>query len=321
MVFYVYLDPEVIPVAASSPPYGVQTLIAILRGFLQNCCIAEFEDYRVQTLIREYVEALPNDFDRKAVKTLLIALQKRNRFVYCLVPEYGTTLDDDAIAMKQAPEALIDLLLLGSAEGCPRWEGDTEIATLDTYQHTHFETTRSRLASDGKTLNEGALEEVAFLDQNLLKALRFARRIEVCDRLFGSKFGDNFEYTTRTTLRWLEIVLADPANCVLIFHCEKPDGKTDRHITMRLKSWRTGRLAKTPIHIQFYELPEGANCLPHERFIFTDQIALEVGRGMDFLDRQTHKNRDISLGYKSAQEVQKLLKAYAAGALPPVVIF
>lgn len=72
-------------------------------------------------------------------------------------------------------------------------------------------------------MREGDSDEQNFLDQNSKKALRFATRIEVCDKLFGRRFGDNYLYTRKIMFRWLEQAINDPSNCKLIFHCGKPD--------------------------------------------------------------------------------------------------
>jgi hypothetical protein len=106
----------------------------------------------------------------------------------------------------------------------------------------------------------------------------------------------------------------------LAFHCGKPKGLTDDHIKTQLSSFRCGRLCRLPIEIHFYQLPNPDKALPHERFILTDQMALEIGRGMDFLDCNTRKNRDVSIGYKSMAEVDDLLRSYAPHGLPVVVV-
>jgi len=88
MVFYVYLQSSAITDAASAGAHGMQNLISILRGFLQNCCLAEFYDDRTRSEIKAAVEKLPEDFDRASLKKVLAQLAKRNRFVYCLEPDY-----------------------------------------------------------------------------------------------------------------------------------------------------------------------------------------------------------------------------------------
>jgi hypothetical protein len=246
MIFYVYLDPAVFPLANNHGPYAVQLLIGVLRGFLQNCFIAEFEDYRVQESIKNNVASLPDTYDRKIIKSLLATLQKRNRFVYCLVPDYSGGKDDLLCVLDQAAGAFLDLLLLKEINSQLVIPREVEVATLVTYQSTDFETRRSLLASEGRTLKEGELDEEEFLNQLFRKALRFAAKIEICDKLFGRRFGDNFEYSAKTLFRWLEKVLIDPSRCKLIFHCGKPDGYGDHHMQTQLASFRHGRLFALP---------------------------------------------------------------------------
>ena len=123
MIFYVYLEPEVISVAKEDGPYAMQCFISILRGFLQNCFIAEFEDYRVQQAIKEQVAALPNTFDRTVIKKLFAALAKRNRFIYCLVSDEGSRRDDVACVLEQAAAAFLDLLLIRERDDLGHSEG------------------------------------------------------------------------------------------------------------------------------------------------------------------------------------------------------
>jgi hypothetical protein len=54
--------------------------------------------------------------------------------------------------------------------------------------------------------------------------------------------------------------------------------------------------------------------------MITDQVVIDIGRGLDFLDRKTHKNRDLTIGYKSFREVDNLLKSYASAMLPRLSI-
>jgi hypothetical protein len=317
------MDPEVISFANDLGVLGLPSLNGILRAFLQNCFIAEFEDYRIQQAIKDRVDSLPDSFDRTITKKLFAALKKRNRFVYCLIPDHSGQKSDVESAIEQTLSSFLDLLLLKGIPTDITIPAGVEITTLVAYQNCNFECGRSLLASNGRTLREGDLDEMDFLDKNFGKALRYAGRIEVCDRLFGRKFGDNYLYTTRILLRWLEQVLSDPNNCILIFHCGKPNdeiGPDIDFIKMQVARFKRGRLSSLHIELLFYDNPIPEKCLPHERFIFTDQIAFEIGRGMDFIDRNTQKNRDVSIGYKSLKEVGELLKAYRVGMLSPVIV-
>lgn len=320
MLFYVYMQPEVIVVAKNSGQFAISALISFLRGATQNCCLAVFEDDRTRSQIAEAVEDLPEDFDRKVLKSILGILDKRNRFLYILTPDYTGVKDDLSCVLEMADSVDLDLILLQREDLVADPPVKAELCTLSTYQHTNFEVERSRLANEGRTLQNGEMTEIGFLDRHFEKAFRYARRIEICDRIFGRQFGDNFEYTIRTLLRWLETVIKNPEGCRLIFHIGTPQRATLQHIQTKLTDFRRGRLTALPIEIHVYDVQDPDQCLPHERFIMTDQLALEIGRGMDFLDRDTHSNRDVSIGYKSMKEVQDLLNSYS-GFKQPVLRF
>ncbi|MEA1878026.1 MAG: hypothetical protein U9N86_14310 [Bacteroidota bacterium] len=320
MIFYVYMDPNVLSTENLQHKYAMQTFIGTVRGFLQNCFIAEFEDYRIQESIKIQVNRLPDSFDRKIIKALLKTLMKRNHFIYCLIPDHSGIKNDFTCALEQAAGTFLDLLLVEEIDDELEIPAGVEIASLATYQNTDFEIRRSKLASDGLIIKNGNLEEEDFWDQCLKKALRFSTRIEICDRLFGKMFADNYKYNVKIMLRWLERILIDPDNCSLLFHCEKPDGFTDQYMAAELTALKKGRISNMPIAVQFYQHPGLANCLPHARFILTDQIVLKIDPGMDFLDPKTGKNRDACIECKSSKEVNTLLKSYSHAMLPLVSI-
>jgi len=85
-----------------------------------------------------------------------------------------------------------------------------------------------------------------------------------------------------------------------------------------LSACKQGRLACVGLTIRFYDQPGGDASLPHDRFITTDQVALGIPRGMDFLDRKTGKNRDVSMDYKSKKQVAALMRNYESGAQPEI---
>jgi len=320
MIFYTYLAPDVLSVKNIENDFAMQALIGILRGFTQNCFIAEFEDYRVQDSIKEQVNNLPDTFDRKIIQKLLKTLSKHNRFIYCLIPDYSGKKDDVSCVVEQAAKCLLDLIILSEANKGAEIPKGLEKATLATYQTTDFENLRSTLAINGRTFVSGELDQKDFLDWCFGKMLRYPTRIEVCDKLFGSRFSGNFEYTVKTFLRWFEQIIVEPQSCKLIFHCGKPEGHTDHHIKTQLVNFKTGRLENLPMEIQFYQLPDNSQALPHDRYLITDQIVIDIGRGFDFLDRNTRKNRDLTVGYKSFKEVDNLLKSYASAMLPRILI-
>ncbi len=305
MVFYVYMHPEVFKDAAAAAPYGMQALIGILRGFLQNCCIAEFDDGRTHQEIGKYIKDLPQDFDRSILKKLLVQLEKQNRFIYCLKPDYTDEKSDLECVVQQADVELVQLVLTGSDHVIDHEEAEFELAKLDTYNHTEFEEERSKMASDGSTTPDDYLPNTEFMDRHFLRALKHAGSIELCDRLAGTKFGDNFEYTIRAFISWLGSSLADPSGCILGFHLGQADGYKSTYIQRELSNYKRQSLHEsTNIAVHYY------SDLPHQRYIITNQFALEIDRGLDFLNRATRKNRNSSINLKSRKEIQLRLDAY-----------
>jgi hypothetical protein len=318
MFFYVYLAPQVISVAQENGPLGMQALIAILRGLVENCFVADFEDHRVQTAIGQEIQDLPEDYDRKIVKEILSILAKRHRFLYCLIPDYDGVKSDTECVKEQAEVAMLDLLLLEDDE---EYVEHVETATVLTYQHTEFEANRAKLIADGLTLVPNAMDGNEFMENYLKKGLRPARSIVICDKLFGEKYKGNYQYTTQRFFRWLETILVEPDSCVVTFHCAPPDpenGARDLEVMRReLAACKSGRIAGIRLKLQLYS-SDTTNFLPHQRYLLTDQLALSIDPGMDFLDPRTGQIRSISFSYKSMEQVDKLLKSYEAGRQPEI---
>jgi hypothetical protein len=311
MIFYVFLEPEVISYSNERGPDALQNLTGILRGFVENCFITEFEDYRLQNLFAEQIKALPDCYERKVIKTIFSILQKRNRFIYCFIPDYNGAKSDLEIVLEKAGEVLLDLIFVKQCEDVGEIPDGVEIADITNYHNTSFADKRSKMMAEGVAAGDGEFDEEDFLNRHYLKIFRYARRIEICDKLFGRRFGDNFEYTTRKFLQWFEKIVHDPNDFILSIHCEKPDGHIDDRIKRSLQRLKRGRLSGVTIELVFYESPDAARALHHDRYILTDQIALQVGRGMDFLNRSTQKNRDTNMNLKSEDKIGRILATYA----------
>lgn len=315
MIFYVYLDPKIIAVARENQELGLQALIGIFYGLLQNCFIAEFDDYRIQSEIEANINELPETFDRKLVKEIVKQMQKHNRFIYCLTPEYPDIKDTLTYVKEQAAQALLDLILL--AEGLDDLSEleEVESATLFNYQHTQFERERSKISGEGLALSASKYDEQDFLNLYLKKALRFANYIEICDKVMGEKYKGNYEYTLRIFFAWLEQTLDAPRNCRIIIHCGQPGDQSRGIDAMKadFAGFKRGGFEDITIRLCIYEQATGRDDLPHQRFIITDQIALGLDRGMDFLNEKTSRNRDLTIDYKNNDQVNDLIASYATG--------
>jgi len=183
MIFYVYMSPDVIEDANDSGPGALDSLIGILQSFLQNCFIAEFEDGRFQRTFYHNINLLPVSPARNKLLKLLGELKRRNHFICCLAPDYFGADDDLSCAIKQAEDVLLDLLLIARKENFQPLELKAEITMLDNYNQSNFASSRSELAKNGMTLKPDQLEQSEFLDKIFKKALMYASRIEICDRI------------------------------------------------------------------------------------------------------------------------------------------
>jgi len=323
MVFYVYMSPDVISDANSGGRYAMQTLIGILHGFMQNCFIAEFEDNRMQKKVFGHVNEMPFSDAKKKIMTLLGELKKRRHFICSLIPDYAIENINISSVNDQADDALLDFLLVGENE-IPQIRWKVEAGSLSSYSQSSFASKRSSLAGNGRILQDGELDQDTFLDEVFKKAFIYTTRIEICDRIFGSKFNDNFEYTFSKLFTWLKNNLIEPNRFErIIIHCEKPNGYTDEHMKERLALLKSEKWSNMKIEIRFYHREESGKpipALPHDRFIITDQMAFNIGRGMDFLNRHTKKNRDISINYSKPEEILDSISKYSQWMLEPVVI-
>jgi len=321
MIFYVYMSPEVIQDANNGGPFAMDSLIGILRGFIQNCCILEFEDNRLQKAVFNNVNQLPPSDAKKGIMTLLGVLKKQNRFIGNLVPNYNVESINISDVDDQAESKLLDFLLAGKNE-MSSVSAKVEAASLGNYNQSRFESKRSNLASNGRVLQDGELEQSEFLEEVLKKAFIHSKRIEICDGIFGKKFNDNFEYTFSILFKWLGKVLIEPDSFEkIVIHCEKPEGSTDEYIKTQLSHLKSKEQSNIKIEIRFYHREEKkSHALPHDRFIITDQITLDIGRGMDFFNKHTKRNRDISIKTAKNEEITNLINRYHHWMLAPVIV-
>lgn len=316
MVFHVYFDPAMIAAAESGGAYALQCLIGVLRGFEANCLLAEFDDYFVQDALKERLNNLQDDNARKALKSLFATLDKRKRFVYVLVSRDTPPDARVADALIQGLQAELDLVMTENPDTHPNPHG-IPTCNLLAYNTTQFEIERVAVSNGGRTFAAGSHAECDFLDWTLRKALKHCTTIQVYDKLFGERFRGNFEFSAKSFIRWLETFVADPAQVALHIHCGLPSGNTDHFIQNQLSLFRRGRLSTMPITVQFYKTADGEN-LPHQRYLITHQLAIDLGRGMDFLDPGTQRNRDGKFGFAIPEELASALQSIPAPSLAPI---
>jgi len=312
MIFYVHFEPEIVNEAGAGGTASIHLLIGILRGFLQNCCIMEFDDGRLQRATAEAVARLPEDFDRRVLKSVLAQMEKLNRFVYCIEPDYSEIRSDLDQVLSQLRSLELDLVLVASSTADPVVPATCEVSTLLHYQGSAFEDRRSRLAASGVICADGSTGAADFMDRHLRKGLRHARSLEICDRMMGKNWGSNYEYTMKQFLRWLASTLSDAPGCRIWIHTERGDGCLPVYFQSQLASFKQASCPSTHIGIYYY----CGDSLPHHRGILTDQCALAIDRGMDFLNPKTHRCRDVEMSMKARDEMENLLNLSSSDRIP-----
>ena len=202
----------------------------------------------------------------------------------------------------------IDILVVSDPEVLSPPVG-VALVTFAEYHASDFEETRADLVGKGLTLKGEEHSATDFLETVFHKVLKHSGMITIADKQLQP--GDNFDYTIRVLLAWMTKVIDDPARCKIVLHCTRPAGSGAHHLETLLHDSRMGRIASLPIEIQYYDSSGTPQWLPHDRFLVTDQVGLSLGRGMDFLNRATRKNRDITVNYVSTDEVEALLATFA----------
>lgn len=315
MFFLVYFDPDVIDRAVAEGDCGMALLAAILRGMQQNCLFADFINEDVTQDLANRVRGLPEEYARKGIKAALARLVKDNRCVPCFEYDPNPDTPSAEVARAQGERVGLSVALVE-----PTTDGDDarpfEITDLIGYQYTGFETNRSHLSANGATVAPNEFDGPTFFDRHLAVAIRHASQIEVCDGVFGRKFGsgDDFGYTIGEFVKAIGAAKPDRDGCELIIHCEDPDNANRRHdLEQHLKRVRDEYCSGLAVSVQYYKNnADPARCLPHARFLVTERLAVNMDRGLDFLVVRTKRTRDVHLAYMSQAKARDVLASYSA---------
>jgi hypothetical protein len=119
--------------------------------------------------------------------------------------------------------------------------------------------------------------------------------VVIVDGILGRKFGDNFQYTLKLMIQYLESTNAKPSNLVMEIHTE--EGERVDFLEQRLSEWCKSIQYKVHRHRK----------VDHERYLFTDQFGLQLGIGMDLLDKNTMENRGTDFSYARLSKLKELI--------------
>lgn len=300
MFYRVFFDPNVIAPAYLFGETGLALLLATLRGLSVNCCLCEVDGYLVHERLKEALNHAGKDAESQQnglsdfifrLKKLLGQMEKQNRFVDVLT----TTEAEQSLpllALMSGEAKGIDFIL--TAEILPEEPKRPERGSLTAYQISNFERERSKQIDDGLIL-EGETLAADFFPNRFCKLIPLAKRAIIVDGILGRKFGDNFHYTLRWFVEYLEASNLSPADFTLEIHTEESERIS--LLKERLSSWCKS------IRYEVRTYP----ALVHERYLFTDQFGLQLGIGMDLLDRNTERNRGTDFSYARLSKLSEIV--------------
>lgn len=300
MFYRIFFDPDVVHSAYQAGPTGLSVLISIWRGFLLNCSVCEVDNYLVHTRTGEILREIAEDAEAignglsdhiTRLKKILVQMEKQNRFV----DVFSTSEADQSLALlalKSADSVGLDLIL--TERSLPETPMLPERSDLIGYAISNFERERSKDIDDG-LIPEGKYTAATFFPALFGMLLPLAKSVVIVDGILGRKFGDNFQYTLKLMVQYLESVNADPSELVLEIHTEE-SARVD-FLEQRLSEW----CARIKYKIHRHQK------VGHERYLFTDQFGLQLGVGMDLLDENTEKNRETDFSYARLSKLKELM--------------
>ena len=300
MFYRVFFDPDLVRGTYASGPTGLALLLATFRSFFVNCTLCEVDGYLVGERLKAVLNEVGKDAESKQnglsdfisrLKKLLVQMEKLNRFVDVL----STSEADQSfplLALSSAQSAGIDFILTN--ETLPAQPALPERGALEDYHLSNFERERAKQVDDG-LIPKGDDNAEDFFPNRFGKILPLAREVIIVDGILGRKFGDNFQFTLKQFIEYLEASNRFTSDFLLTIHTEDSDRIS--LLETRMSQWCKSIRFEIRLH----------PAVAHERYLFTDQFGLQLGIGMDLLDRNTGRNRETDFSYCRRSKLHELL--------------
>jgi hypothetical protein len=299
-----------------------QVIILLLKDLMKSGVIL-IEDRTVDNQsevfqsIRTKIDCWHPKFKPKA-KEFLKKLQKKNRFV-------GALLDQplSQTCINQTEENCIKIftsedfysVIAGKAQ-CV--ELGKNITLIEDYSISPL---AGKLNRSSLTLKVGEWKQDRFEQEILIPIFRNAKHIKIYDRWIGRSVSQG-QTNHQMTLEWLLEVFQRSAKirtdttfevCCGIDTRTRPNQPTidiPKAVTS-LRQFETSLSSRYSYFNLIIKHEEHSNELPHDRYLFTEQAAIYIGRGFDlFVDRSEaypRRIRDIEIGFCS--EPEKIIQA------------
>ena len=296
-------------------------VIGIFQDLAENCLVLIDSKGLVKEAWKQQIESWPTS-QRKAIKEILARMQKESRFVeidlgsesYGLQDRCGFEPCQHCFALVNSPNQT-DVFVL-SVNKCIACVDDLltkPIVDIFEYAQSDFSKHRRRnliiCESDGKR------NKLWFENKFLIPVFRHAAYVDIYDRMTGrtlrrgsgintvieSDMASNYRKSLEWLLRcfWNQSSQASREREVNLY-CEiNTNGLTLQQqreaCEVMLSFEREMKDQNMPIKIHLKKA-DSVKKMPHDRYIKTNQIAFQVGRGVDLL-RDDEKLRDVTITY------------------------
>jgi hypothetical protein len=316
MIYHYYIDPAIL----TGEPGNDASLLNVfnfVRGIGENVLISVFDDDHLREEFGSAISAITNPDLKLKIQKLFKRLEKQNRFTYSVETNYEGAKEDLQSVVEQCSDLLLDAIITEQSVdqyGVPVPDG--RVFNFSEYLTSYVEEDRSRLAARGRMCAAGDQDIEAFLSENFRLLLKYATRIDICDKLLGEKYGtSNWKTSIQKLLAYVEEVNESASRCAVTFHTSCPGGKGKDE----LKRWICEGLAHLQPTLRVYGAQGDRVNFHHDRFIVTDQFAIMVTCGFDVLNMREDCNRDTNLDYKDPKDINDSI-AKAEAEYPSSVV-
>lgn len=282
MIFIVALDPSSVEWAGQQGELGYDHLTGVLQCLLQNCFIAETESWRVGAELKLAVKSLKKMGNRKRVSALIETLVSpgRNR-LYPVIDDSGfaPVASIGNIFASQTNHRELDLIV---TEAEPLVPGTVETTKLSGFNQTNFARERSKRSSS-LSFAAGSMSAEQLFRDYFRRLLLIGDELTVVDYMIGREFGGNF---AESLVHWCRFLNELDKPMLWTIHTEPPQCR-------RLQTAIEDQLGDSDVRVRI--VSHSPERLPHERYLRSAGICIDVGRGIDLFDR-AGLIRDVRLG-------------------------
>jgi len=295
-----------LPQAEESRPLYYSSVERVLQDALRNCVLLMDDRRTILSQVESALESWPGAY-RKRAKELLRQLSKRKRLIYTHADSGDRGVAGHTgcrMALRLADRQKPEMLLCPKA--CPSCvESGPEGIHLDEYEQSRF--CEERRQGEAVQIQDGEWRRDQFEDRVLNPLFRDAKHVKIFDAHIGRTVLSDPDAprlldTYSNTLTWIVACFADMTRgrqgrtFEITCGVDERKGMDIGHVAVDLLEQFAQQMSSRydcPISM-IVKLEGKGGHMPHDRYLFTDQIALHVSRGFDLLN-WNGTLRDVSI--------------------------